>query len=227
MNTFPEAPKQPCSVDAPIYAACLPELRAGTLSQPEWEALRSHLLICAPCREQATRAADEMVAGAVRKHYSAPADGAPFLTLDDIRRRTALQGADVVSSGRGTAIHLHDGEQMMTPDDSHTQTDAPTLPTLDEPIRPTFKMPNRWRNVAAVVATVVLISLFALLLRGFAEGKSLYGPADASATSTPSRAAATGTAGEQQTIPATRGQWRTVDGMTYTTTVFTQTPYPK
>lgn len=224
MNTFPAAPKQPCSVDAPIYAARLPELRAGTLSQPEQEALRSHLLICAPCREQAARAADEVVEGAVRRHYSASADGAPFLALDDIRRRTATQGADEVISALRAGTQLHDGEEMMTSEDRQTQADTPTL---DGPTRPTFKMPNRWRNVAAVVATVVLISLFALLLRGLAEGKSPSGPADASVTATPSGAATTGTPGEQQTIPATRGQWHTVDSMTYTTTVFTQTPYPK
>ena len=96
MHTNPDAMKSPCPADAAIYAALLPQLRAGTLSQPEQEALRRHLTRCAPCREQAARTADQVVEDAVRQHYGAPAAEAPFLTLDAIRRRASLSGTDEV-----------------------------------------------------------------------------------------------------------------------------------
>lgn len=86
---------------------------------------------------------------------------------------------------------------------------------------PPIKPPNRWRVVAAVVATFAIISLFALLLRGFVAGKGASNPAGANSTTT---ADASSTV---QTAPSnTHGQWRVIDAMSYTTQIFTQTPYP-
>ena len=178
MSTFPEALKRPCSADAPIYLTALPGLRAGTLSPPELEALRRHLLICAPCRDQATQAADHVIENGVRRHYGIPADTAPFLTLDAIRQRDSSGGADEAYTTPRESVHEYDGGTIMGLDDNWPEGSAPSGAVG----RPSFKPPNRWRAAAAVVATVAIISLFALLLRGFVAGNGAANPAGTSST---------------------------------------------
>ena len=235
MYTNPDALKSPCPADAPIYAALLPRLRAGTLSQPEQEALRSHLTRCPTCREQAATVADEIVADAVRQHYSAPAAVAPFLTLDAIRRRASLSGADEATptaASRREPRSSSDGDNIVainetpneTPNGIPNETPDDTFDTLPEMTPAPFKPPTRWRTAAAIVATVALISLFALLLRSFAAGNNPSGPAG---TGNPSTATASeNSSAEQPTTAPLKGQWHTQDSMTYSSTVFTQTPYP-
>src|SRR5262249_16429586 len=76
MNTQPETPKPPCPPGATFYADLLPQLRAGTLSQHEQDALRQHLRACVTCREEAVAATDQMVAVSVRRQYGIPAHAA-------------------------------------------------------------------------------------------------------------------------------------------------------
>ena len=215
MSTFPEALKRPCSADAPIYLMMLPGLRAGTLSPPELEALRAHLVICAPCRDQAIQAVDRVIENGVRRHYGVPADTAPFLTLDAIRQRISSGGTDEAYTTPREPVHEYDGGKIMGLDDNWPEASAPPGAVSRPPIKP----PNRWRAAAAVVATVAIISLFALLLRGFVAGNGAANPAGTSSTSTISATT---------TTPAlsTHGQWHVIDAMSYTTQVFTQTPYP-
>lgn len=240
MYTNPDAMKSPCPADAPIYAALLPRLRAGTLSQPEQEALRRHLTRCASCREQAAQTADQVVEDAVRQHYGAPAAEAPFLTLDVIRRRASLGGTDgadeVVRAPRESRepLHIYDGDNVMAiddtpgaPDTHDTQDTQPDTPTFEGPAQPAIKPPTRWRAAVAIMATVALISLFALLLHSFAAGAGApnTGPAgndNSNQTANPN--ATIGAQQHQQQPPS--GRWQAVDSMTYSSTTFTQTPYP-
>lgn len=219
MSTLHEAPKPPCSPNAPLYLSVLPALRAGTLAQPEREALRQHLQVCPVCREQALVAADQVVADGVLRHFGVPTATSPFLTLDDIRRRAELQATDKVSTNHHKPVFLHDRGKSMAQDD--TRLDAPTR---DEPNRTPTKLPNRWRLAAGVVATLTIIALFALLLRGFVVGKGSPGPAGTDGTATVGTDA-TQTTG--QTPPAVHGKWQVVDAMGYTSPVFTQIPHPE
>jgi hypothetical protein len=93
-----------------------------------------------------------------------------------------------------------------------------------QPIQPN-KTPNHWRTIAAVTSAIAIIALFALLLRGFAGNNGANGPANGSdGTAT---ADVTANATTPQTTPAIgHGKWQDMDAMTYSTTVFTQTPYP-
>ncbi|HET9979673.1 MAG TPA: hypothetical protein VFQ32_04480, partial [Ktedonobacterales bacterium] len=229
MNINPDAMKSPCPADTPIYATLLPRLRAGTLSQSEQEALRGHLIRCAPCREQAARTADQVVEDAVRKHYCAPAAEAPFLTLDAIRRRASMSGTDeVVPAHRPREpLSFSDGDNIMAINDPNDPNDPydpydthPDAPITDGPTQTPFKQPTRWRAAVAVVATVALISLFALLLHGFATGSNSPNTGPVSNGNGNSNQ----TTGNQQRPPT--GAWHTVDTMTYKSTVFTQTPVP-
>jgi hypothetical protein len=97
MNTHPETPKTPCPVGASLYVSLAPQLRAGTLSPPEKEALRRHLRVCATCRDEATAAADQMIEQGVRRQFGIPSNAPPFLTLDVIRERTTRDIPDTTS----------------------------------------------------------------------------------------------------------------------------------
>jgi hypothetical protein len=233
MNTYPYALKSPCPADAPIYAALLPRLRAGLLSQPEQEALRKHLTRCAPCREQAANVADQVVEDAVRHHYSAPDAEPPFLTLDAIRRRASLGRTDEVVTTSREPRPIYDGDNIVANNDTRdipdtqpdTQPDASSSYATE---RTPFRPPTRWRTAMAVVATVALISLFALLLHSFAASNNPAGPAG------PHNGGSNPATNNDTSNPATnnnntqppKGAWHTVDSMTYSSTVFTQTPYP-
>lgn len=220
MNTLPETPKPPCAVDATYYAALLSRLREGTLSPAEREGLRRHVHACPTCQDEAAASADRVVAESVQRQFGIPAQTAPFLTLDDIRRRATLHNTD---AARATDDHhtlptnSHDRGKITMIDEQQPETSAPTVrPGL--PIIPH----SRWRTIAAVTSAVALIALFALLLRGFAAGKGAFGPANTGGTVT------SNTQVIVQTPPAgAHGQWHPVDGLTYTTQKFTQTPYPQ
>ena len=228
MNTNPDAMKSPCPADTPIYAALLPRLRAGLLSQPEQEALRKHLTRCASCRDQVANAADQVVGDAVRRHYSAPEAEPPFLSLDAIRWRASLGGTDEIVTTSPEPLPIYDGDNIVaindTSDTPDTQPDAtPTYATDRTP----FKPPPRWRTAVAVVATVALISLFALLLHGFAASNNPSSPAgtnNGGSNSATSNDNSNPTTNDNTQPP--KGAWHTVDTMTYSSTVFTQTPYP-
>ena len=245
MHTHPDAMKSPCPADAPIYTALLPQLRAGTLSQPEQEALRGHLARCASCREQAARTADQVVEDAVRQHYGAPAAQEPFLTLDAIRRRASLSGTDEVVARPHEPLAISYGDNIMAIDETHDSPDShdandtgdtddtrdsgdtlPEAPITDGPAPMAFKQPTRWRAAMAVVATVALISLFALLLHSFAAGSGApsTGPARNGAGNEQQTATPNSTTGAQQQPHNVR--WQALDNMTYSSTTFTQTPYP-
>jgi hypothetical protein len=241
MNTQPELPKPPCPADATVYRSLAPRLHNGTLSPDEEKALRIHLRFCASCREEAMAASDQVIEEGVRRHYGVPANVPPFLTLDDIQRRVSLSPAadpsapahtpgtpnsdDIVEIGSRLN---HRGERMTS--ESSDENDLPTSPTESwppqplQPIQPP-KKPNRWRTIAAVASAVAIIALFALLLRGFAGNNSRNSPADG--TDGTATADVTANATTSQTTPAIgHGQWQAMDGMTYSTTAFTQTPYP-
>jgi hypothetical protein len=228
MNTQPEIakiPKPPCPAGATFYSSLLPRLRDGTLSSEEQQALRHHLRLCTSCREEATATSDQVVEEGVRRQYGVPANVPPFLTLDDIQRRGALASAPDPASNHGTdeivAINarLNHREKRMTSDEN----DLPSSPTESWPPQPVqpVKQPNHWRTIAAVTSSIAIIALFTLLLRGFAGGSgrtSLPGT-----TGTPTL----GTSSTVQTTPSLmQGQWQVIDSMAYSTTVFTQTPYP-
>jgi hypothetical protein len=224
MNTLPEMPKSPCPVDVTYYAALLPRLRAGTLSPVEREGLRTHVRACPTCQDQATVAADRVIAESVQRQFGIPAQAAPFLTLDDIRRHAALNniaGARVADDHHTLPTTLHDRGKITMIDEQRPESSTPPVQP-DRPNRP--NRPNRpiithtrWRNVAAVISAVALIALFALLLRGFAAGKGSPGPAGAGSTAT----------SQTPTPPSSaHGQWHPVDSLTYMTQTFGQTPYP-
>lgn len=225
MNTHHETPKPPCPVGATHYAALLPRLRAGMLSQREQEALREHLRACATCQDEAAAAADQVIEDGVRRHFGVPAQAAPFLMLDDIRRRASLTVPDAT----------HDPHMMYRrPRGAHYRRPEGGYMTFDEqqsqsssgggwPIQP-GKKPGRWRTVVGVASAVALIALFALLLRGFAAGKGASNPAATASVTTTADASNTATA--QTPTSSAHGQWHTVDSMGYTTQSFTQTPYP-
>lgn len=219
MNPFPEAPKPPCPADTALYLSVLPRLRAGTLSEPERDALRRHLLFCAVCREQAMLAADQVVEESVRRHYGVPTDVPSFLTLDAIRDRAAQYPADEANPPYTKPVRLYDGEKSMTINDDQLQA-----PAHDERNAPAIKIPSPWRNVAAVTSAVAIIALFAALLYSFAGGKGFFGPAGRGGTAT------IGTQVHQtssQTPQANaHGQWHVADSMSYTTQEFPGTPHP-
>lgn len=235
MTTQPELPKPPCPVDAPLYRSFAPRLRDGTLSPDEREALRGHLRFCLPCREEAMAASDQVIEESVRRHYGIPADTPSFLSLDDIRRRVSQAPTPETPATPDTDEIVgidsrlnHRGKRMTseTPDEN----DLPTSPSESWPpqsLPPTQpnKKPSHWRTIAAVTSAVAIIALFALLLRGFAGNNGANGPADGSDGTATADVTANATAA--QTAPAIgHGKWQVMDGMTYSTTVFTQTPYP-
>jgi hypothetical protein len=236
MNTHQELPKPPCPADATLYRSFAPRLRAGTLSPDEAEALRSHMRICPSCREEAMAASDQVIEEGVRRHYGIPADAPPFLTLDDIQRRVSqspapetprtdeIVGIDSRLNHRGKRKTSETSETSETSDEH----DPPTSPSESwpplQPIQPN-KTPNHWRTIAAVTSAVAIIALFALLLRGFAGNNGLHSPADG--TDGTATADVTANATAPETTPGIgHGKWQVMDGMTYSTTVFTQTPYP-
>ena len=110
---------------------------------------------------------------------------------------------------------INDPNDPNDPYDTH-----PDAPITDGPTQTPFKQPTRWRAAVAVVATVALISLFALLLHGFATGSNSPNTGPVSNGNGNSNQ----TTGNQQRPPT--GAWHTVDTMTYKSTVFTQTPVP-
>lgn len=231
MTTQSELPKPPCPADATLYSSLLPRLRDGTLSSDEEKALRGHMRFCAACREEAMAAADQVIEESVRRQYGIPANVPPFLTLDDIQRRVSLAPAPDTSGSPHTDEIVgidrrlnHRGNRMTS--EPSDENDLPTSPTESwppQPIQP-IKKPNHWRTIAAVASAIAIIALFALLLRGFAGGKGANSPASGEGTAT---ADVTADATTAPTTPAVgHGQWKTIEGMTYSTTVFTQTPYP-
>lgn len=214
MNTHPETPKTPCPVGASLYVSLTPQLRAGTLSPREKEALRRHLRVCATCRDEAAAAADQVIEQGVRRQFGIPSNAPPFLTLDVIRERTTRDIPDTTSdtsemNGHSIGLNHHRGRYMTIGEQQPQLSTSGDWP--GQPIKP----PNRWRIVAAITSAVAIIALFALLLRGFAEGKSPTSPAGPSKTAT-----------SQPPIVYTHGQWHTIESMAYSTAVFTQTPYP-
>jgi hypothetical protein len=234
MNTQPELPKPPCPADATLYRSLAPRLRDGTLSPDEQKALRTHLRFCPSCREEAMAASDQVIEEGVRRHYGVPANVPPFLALDDIQRRVSLAPApDTLHASAtpntdeivGIDSRLNHRGKRMTTDEN----DLPTSPTESwppqsmQPIQPN-KTPNHWRTIAAVTSAIAIIALFALLLRGFAGNNGANSPAGTDGTAT---ADVTADATTSQTTPAIgHGKWQVMDAMTYSTTVFTQTPYP-
>lgn len=227
MNTQTEGPNLPCAPGATRYAALSPQLRAGTLPQRDREALRRHLRGCVTCQQEAAAAADEVVAEGVRRQYGVPSGAAPFLTFDDIRRRVSQSdGAHDIKQDTNTTARVAHGELRRPGDLNHRGIEM----TLDEQQPPTSpadswvgqsaRRPTRWRTVAGITAAVAIIALFALLLRGFADGKGA-GPATTDATATPT------TAATPTPVSNAHGLWHTGFGMAYTTQMFTQTPpYP-
>ncbi len=179
-------------------------------------------------------ASDQVIEEGVRRHYGVPANVPPFLTLDDIQRRASLapvpdtlhaSSAPNTDEIIGIDSRLNHRGKRMTTDES----DQPTSPTESwppqpiQPIQPN-KTPNHWRTVAAVTSAIAIIALFALLLRGFAGNNGANSPAGTVGTATVD---VTANATTSQTTPAIgHGKWQVMDAMTYSTTVFTQTPYP-
>jgi hypothetical protein len=114
---------------------------------------------------------------------------------------------------------------MAINDPNNIHDTQPDTPIADGPARTPFKQPTRWRAAVAVVATVALISLFALLLHGFASsGNPNTGPVSNGNGNSNQTTNSNSTTGNQQRPPT--GAWHTVDTMTYKSTVFTQTPVP-
>jgi hypothetical protein len=234
MNTQPELPKPPCPADATLYRSLAPRLRDGTLSPDEQKALRTHLRLCPACRAEALAASDQVIAEGVRRHYGVPANVPPFLTLDDIQRRVSLApvpdiadtadtaGAPNTDEIVGIGSRLNHRGKRMTSDEN----DLPTSSMEGwppQPIQPN-KKPNHWRTIAAGASAIAIIALFALLLRGFAGNNGANSLAGTDGTAT---ADVTANATTSETTPAIgHGQWEVMDSMTYSTTVFTQTPYP-
>lgn len=219
MNTHPATPKPPCPVGASLYVSLLPQLRAGTLSPREQEALRRHLRFCATCRDEATAAADQVTEQGVRRQYGIPSDAPPFLTLDAIRERATRNISDMITDTDEINRHLnglnHHRGINMTIDEQQPQSS-----TAGDWPRQLIKPPNHWRTVAAITSVVAIIALFALLLRGFAEGKGT--PSLAGNNTSKSATVIV----SHTTPPVTKGKWQVLDSMAYSTTVFTQTPYP-
>lgn len=247
MTTQPELPKPPCPADATLYRSLAPRLRDGTLSPDEEEALRGHLRFCPSCRDEAMAASDQAIAEGVRRHYGIPANAPPFLTLDDIQRRVSQAPAPDTPEMPDTSAtpdtdeivgidsRLNHRGKRMTPETPETpeisdENDLPTSPTESWPLQSLLplqpnKKPNHWRTIAAVTSAVGIIALFALLLRGFAGNNGANGPADG--TDGTATANVTADATTAQTTPGVgHGKWQVMDNMTYSTTVFTQTPYP-
>jgi hypothetical protein len=221
MNTHPETPKPPCPVGASLYASLLPQLRAGTLAPREQEALRRHLRFCTTCRDEATAAADQVTEQGVRRQYGIPSDAPLFLTLDAIRERATRNISDTTTDTDEINRHLnglnHHRGKSMTIDEQQPQSST----AGDWPRQP-IKPPNHWRTAAAITSAVAIIALFALLLRGFAEGK---GAPSLAGNSTPKSATVIVS---HTTPPAnnTHGQWHIIESMAYSTTMFTQPLYP-
>ncbi|HEY1387228.1 MAG TPA: sialidase family protein, partial [Ktedonobacterales bacterium] len=94
-------------------------------------------------------------------------------------------------------MYLHDGETNLTLKDKELESPTRAM----SPMKP----PTRWRVATAAMAAVALVAVFAVLVHGFVAGRGATGPA------------------AQQTV---RGQWHTVDTMTYTSTATGVTPYP-
>ncbi len=230
MNTQPELPKPPCPADATLYRSLAPRLRDGTLSPDEQTALRGHLRFCAACREEATAAADQVIEEGVRRHYGIPANVPPFLTLDTIQRRVSLAPAPDTSGSPdsdeivGLDRRLNHRGIHMTSDENDLLT-SPTESWPPQPIQP-IKKPNHWRTIAAGASAIAIIALFALLLRGFAGSKGANSPAGTDGTATADVTANATTSPSQTPISTAQGKWQVMEGMTYSTTVFTQTPYP-
>lgn len=233
MNTNPDdMPKPPCPADATLYASLAPQLRAGTLPPREQAALRVHMRTCAPCRDEAKAAADQLIEDRVRRHYGVTAGADPFLTLDDIRRRVALDGPRDTASSREIqntfgafdtdnidTIESRPGNGRYREADMAINEKQPQSSAENDWPGQSVRQPNRWRTAVGAASAVALIALFALLLRGFAAGKGT--------AATNNVVGKSATVNVQRTTPAaTHGQWNTVEGMTYTTQQFTETPYP-
>jgi hypothetical protein len=162
MSTYPEAPKSPCAQ----YTAALPALRAGALSVSERAALRTHLQQCDCCREQAESISWQVVEEAVHRHLDVPTEAMPFLSLADIRARTASSTMPSPEWTVLTEINANDPVVRLIDTGAVMRTQQERRISADEEHQ-TRRAPGRWRTSAAVMAVVALVAIFALVVHSF------------------------------------------------------------
>jgi hypothetical protein len=161
MSTNPGAPKPPCAE----YMTALPELRTGALTISQRAALRTHLQVCATCREHAESVSWQVIEDAMHRHYGISRDAAPFLSLDDIRLR--MLSSTQSEWNEHTDINANDLVVRLVDRGAFMRTQpAPRIAATEDHHQSTGRR-SRWRASAAVMAVIALVALFAVVVHDF------------------------------------------------------------